>query len=81
MIASGVPAGAIRAYHDTASKPGMPASAMVGRPGMASLRFALAMPSARSSPLSISGLAVESCANIMVTSPRSTSVSAGATPR
>ena len=82
MIASGVPAGAISAYQETASKPGMSRpSAIVGTSGSAALRAALAMPSARSSPLSISGFAVESCENIMVTSPRSTSVSAGVTPR
>ena len=81
MIASGVPAGAISAYQETASKPGIPASAIVGTSESAGLRVALAMPSARNSPLSISGFAVESCENIMVTSPRSTSVSAGVTPR
>ena len=80
--ASGVPAGAISAYHDTAAKPGRPAaSATVGTSGRTALRSALAIPSARSSPASIRGFAVESWAKIIVTSPRKTSVKAGDTPR
>jgi hypothetical protein len=82
MIGSGVCAGAISAYHETAEKPGRsPASATVGMSGIVGLRSRLATPSARSSPLWISCLALESCANVSVISPLRTSVSAGPSPR
>jgi hypothetical protein len=75
-----VPAGTIRAYHDTASKPGKPCSAIVGSSGITGERLRLAMPIARSLPERTCGSAEESWLNIIDTWPPSRSFSAGPVP-
>src|SRR5689334_10284487 len=50
MIGREVPAGTSRPYHVVYSKPGMPASAIVGTSGSVSARFALVTPKLRSFP-------------------------------
>ena len=79
-IALEVPAGASSAYHDTASKPGKPDSAIVGTSGKSGVRFALATPRARSFPAWMCGSAADDCANMNAIWPPSRSRSAGAVP-
>jgi hypothetical protein len=79
MTSRGVPAGAISAYQDTASKRGMPCSAMVGvRQGGGALQAGDA--DARSLPLLMKRHTDDICANIMLTWPPSKSLSAGPVP-
>ena len=54
-IGAGVPAGTTTPVNSVATKPGTPASTMVGSSGASGLRVALVTPSARSLPSRMSG--------------------------
>jgi hypothetical protein len=63
-MAGGVPAGAKIACHETTSKPGTPASCMVGTSGRLGTRFAVDTASARTRPLAMCGAATTVVSNI-----------------
>lgn len=79
-IASGVEAGAKKAYQGDTSKSCQPSSAMVGTSGNSADRLALETAKAFSLPASISFLAETTLSNSIVTRPATTSSSAGAMP-
>ena len=80
MIGRGVRAGASIPSTAAELKPGTPASAIVGRSGADGERRALAIPSARSRPLSIWGFTVSALPNTAATSPVMVPINAGPAP-
>ena len=80
MIARGVRAGASIPSTASERKPGTPASLIVGRSGADRERCALAMPNARSRPLSIWGFTVSALPNTSATSPVKVPIRAGHAP-
>ena len=74
MIGAGVPAGASSPNHDVASKPGTPASIMVGSSGMLGERCSAVMASPRSLPSRTLGRIAPAFWNVMVMRPPITSV-------
>ena len=81
MMSFGVPAGASRPNHGTASKPGKPDSAMVGRSGASAERLIEVMASARNFPSRASGITFTILANDMVMRPASRSGMNAVVPR
>ena len=77
----GVPAGATRPYHWSASKPGQPLSATVGTSGRAANRAGLDTASARSRPLLMCGSTAGEPVKVASTWPAMRSVTDGAVPR
>src|ERR1043166_5327208 len=81
MIGAGVLAGKKKANHDETSKPGTPASAMVGRSGPAGTRFLVVTANPRALPARTCGSAGVTLSKIRSRRPAITSCSAGADPR
>src|SRR5262245_60529048 len=81
MIGLGVADGAQISVQPTASKPGTPASAMLGTSGMAGTRVGDDTPRARTRPAEIGPTTVPASANITATWPAMTSFRAGGAPR
>ena len=79
-ISLGVPAGATKPAHEYASKPGTPASEMVGTPGSSSEGCALATARARNLPALMCGMTDGASLNISWICPPSRSLTAGALP-
>jgi hypothetical protein len=79
-MSRGVPVGARIPNHDDASKPGTPASAIVGTSGNAGARFVEVTAIARSLPALMCGIAEGRLSNMICTWPPSRSVIAGAEP-
>ena len=80
MTARGVPAGASSAERCATSKPGSPASAMVGSSGSRFDRVRLVTPSARSVPAATLPCAAGIGANIIEMCPPRRSLIAGPVP-
>ena len=80
MTSLGVFAGANTTYHALISKPGKPASIMVGTSGASGERLALVTARALSAPDLTCGSDVLMVSNIIDTWPPSRSFSAGALP-
>src|SRR5688572_12665446 len=76
----GVPTGATMPHQLLTSKPGTPASAMVGTSGIAALRFALLTPSALSLPERMCGTICTRLPRLNCTWPAMVSVRAGPPP-
>src|SRR5260221_10739123 len=81
MIAGGVPAGAIRPNHGTASKSAYPASIIVGRSGAAAERLTRVTAKARRRPSRTGASTFETLPNASVTRPASRSGSIAVVPR
>ena len=80
IVAAGVAAGTTTPCQVIASKPGTPASEIVGSSGTVAERCAPVTASARSLPALIYGIAEAEVANISWACPAITSVSAGCAP-
>lgn len=76
----GVPAGATRPCQVVASKPGSPASSMVGTSGRLGVRLSVVTASARTWPFLRNPITPDVVANIIWSCPAMTSSSAGADP-
>ena len=81
VTGAGVCAGATSPTQETASNPGKPCSAMVGRPGSAAGRLAPALPSARTLPALICGRLAGNRSKNICTCPAMRSFMAGPAPR
>ena len=80
MTSGGVPAGAISPNHVEMSKPGTPASAIVGRSGASFDRCDVVTASARSLPALTCTIAFARLSNMSWVSPASSAWVAGAAP-
>src|SRR4029450_7763746 len=79
-IGAGVPAGANRPYHVEISKPGKPASDIVGNSGARLDRFAVVTASARNLPPLTCAIALARLSNMNWVSPARSACVAGAAP-
>ena len=79
-MSGGVAAGATSICQAAASKPGTPASAMVGMSFTAGMRSLVEMPSERTLPASICAMPGARSQNIRSMWPATTSLSAGSVP-